>query len=273
MRSTSLFSLILLFILGSPALAQSQRGYNLFNPTPREQMREFAIDRPDITESPITVDAGHFQFEGDMIKWSRDNGTNSSGSAVTFVNALYKMGLTHSWDIHIGIEPYTKIYTPENEIANRGYGATTIRLKHNFWGNDGGTKTALGIIPYVSFVNGNPFDSDVVFGAGFPYEYELSSRFSLGGQSQFDFIPDVEKKGSYNMSYFQTIVLGGAVIGNLDFFAESVAIFPPGSNAQFLLDGGLIYNFSPNIKVDIATNIGLNNYSPTRVFLGLSFRI
>src|SRR4051794_35141958 len=36
--------------------------YTLFNPTPRKQMREMATDRPDKTESPYTVDAGHVQI-------------------------------------------------------------------------------------------------------------------------------------------------------------------------------------------------------------------
>jgi hypothetical protein len=36
-------------------------GYNLFNPAPRELMRELTPDRPDKTESPYAVDAGHIQ--------------------------------------------------------------------------------------------------------------------------------------------------------------------------------------------------------------------
>ena len=37
--------------------------YTLFNPTPAKCMREFDPDRPDITDSPFTIDAGHIQFE------------------------------------------------------------------------------------------------------------------------------------------------------------------------------------------------------------------
>ena len=37
--------------------------YTLFNPTPRDRLREMSTDRPDKTESPFTVDAGHFQIE------------------------------------------------------------------------------------------------------------------------------------------------------------------------------------------------------------------
>src|SRR5512140_1526866 len=40
-------------------------GYNLFHPTPHDLMRELTPDRPDKTESPYTVDAGHLQLEMD----------------------------------------------------------------------------------------------------------------------------------------------------------------------------------------------------------------
>ena len=41
--------------------------YHLFNPVPKEKMRDFVTDRPDRTESPISVDAGHFQIETDLL--------------------------------------------------------------------------------------------------------------------------------------------------------------------------------------------------------------
>ena len=35
-------------------------------------MREMSTDRPDKTESPYTVDAGHFQIEWDLFNFERD---------------------------------------------------------------------------------------------------------------------------------------------------------------------------------------------------------
>src|SRR6266436_4230281 len=49
--------------------------YHLFNPTPREYLREMVADRPDKTESPYTVDAGHFQVETDLVSYTRDHDT------------------------------------------------------------------------------------------------------------------------------------------------------------------------------------------------------
>ncbi|HEY0654643.1 MAG TPA: transporter [Chryseosolibacter sp.] len=263
-----LFVLAALTLFTVASYAQEQKGYHLFKPAPRDIMREFSIDRPDVTESPITVDAGHFQFEGDLLKWTKDSG-GRAGRTISVFNGLYKMGLSHSWDIHIGLELFNIYQNADAEKVGEGYGATTIRLKHNFWGNDGEKKTAFGIIPYATFTSGNPFDSDMNFGFGFPFSYSLNEDYDLGAQPQIDFIYNGV---DYELSYFQTVVIGGPVAGNLDFYLEGLAVFPKG-DAQFLMDGGLIYNVSPNVKVDLATNVGLNQAAPTRVYLGLSFRI
>ena len=44
--------------------------YTLFNPTPSQCLREFDPDRPDVTDSPFTVDAGHIQFESGLFSYS-----------------------------------------------------------------------------------------------------------------------------------------------------------------------------------------------------------
>jgi hypothetical protein len=249
--------------------AQTQRGYHLFNPTPRDNMRPFSIDRPDVTESPISVDPGHFQFEGDLVKWVKDE-QGESNRTINFMSGLYKMGITHSWDIHVGIELYNVYQDPDGNTYDEGYGTTTLRLKHNFWGNDGESKTAFGMIPYVTFLSGNPLDSDVTYGVGFPFSYALGEDHDLGAQPQFDFI--LNENGNHELSYFQTVVVGGQLTGDLDFYLEGLAIFNSFQN-QFLADGGLIYNFSPNVKVDVAANVGITKETPTRIYLGLSFRI
>jgi hypothetical protein len=44
--------------------------YTLFNPTPANCLREFDPDRPDVTDSPFTVDAGHIQFESSLFSYA-----------------------------------------------------------------------------------------------------------------------------------------------------------------------------------------------------------
>lgn len=247
---------------------ESKKSYNLFRPVPKSEMRAFSIDRPDVTESPMTVDAGHFQFEGDIFKIITAN-QGTSQRAFSFVNGLYKIGLSDSWDIQIGLELYNIYQDAEHNTYEKGYGNTTLRLKHNFWGNNGDTRTALGMIPYVTFPT-SPVDTEIIYGIGFPFSYTITDSFGAGAQFQFDFIPDSE--GRHQLSYLQTIVVGGKLVGDFDFYVEGQGVFSNDTNI-YSVNGGLIYNVTRNVKVDVATNLGLVEEALTRVYLGLSFRI
>ena len=44
--------------------------YWLLNPVPPDQMRSFSTDRPTKSNVPYTVDAGHFQYETDLVNFT-----------------------------------------------------------------------------------------------------------------------------------------------------------------------------------------------------------
>jgi hypothetical protein len=50
---------------GTPIVAAppDKGGYTLWNPTPRDKMRDMDTDRPNKTNTPHTIDAGHLQLE------------------------------------------------------------------------------------------------------------------------------------------------------------------------------------------------------------------
>jgi len=55
-----------LMVAAADASAGEKDQYTLFNPTPVDKMRAFNTDRPTKSNVPYTVDAGHFQYEGDI---------------------------------------------------------------------------------------------------------------------------------------------------------------------------------------------------------------
>src|SRR4026209_2035948 len=79
--------------------------YTLFNPTPKELMREMSTDRPDKTESPYTVDAGHFQVEMDLFGYTRDHDTAAGADSRTETFSVgpvnLKGGLFNNVDLQI----------------------------------------------------------------------------------------------------------------------------------------------------------------------------
>jgi hypothetical protein len=57
---------------GSEQTTIDKSVFNLFNPTPAEHLRDMDRDGPGTTESPYTVDAGHFQLEMTLVSYTSD---------------------------------------------------------------------------------------------------------------------------------------------------------------------------------------------------------
>lgn len=129
--------------------------YSIFNPPPRDDMREMSTDRPDTTESPMSVDAGHVQVELDLVAYGLGRGMVQT-TTVDVASTNLKLGLTHSTDLQLVIEPYHREragMTSASMATAAGYGGATVRVKQNLWGNDGGA-TAAALLPFASLSGG-----------------------------------------------------------------------------------------------------------------------
>src|SRR5262245_10319185 len=87
-------AVVLLGAVGA-ALGQDKSQYTLFNPTPDSLLRDLTTDRPDITESPFTVDAGHVQVETTIFGYTR-----SARDARGAITDSYELGTTN---VRIGL--------------------------------------------------------------------------------------------------------------------------------------------------------------------------
>ena len=83
--------------------------FNLFNPTPQEQLRGLDTDYPGSTESPYTVDAGHFQLELRWIGYSSDresfDGVTKRIEEWAIVPMNLKIGLLNQMDAQLHRQP------------------------------------------------------------------------------------------------------------------------------------------------------------------------
>lgn len=166
--------------------------YNLFNPTPVALLRELSTDRPDKTESPYTVDAGHIQLEADFANYTGDHDNGVETDAFNVAPFNFKIGLLNNVDVQIVFDSY--IHERVRDRAARttettsGVGDLTTRLKINLWGNDGG-KTAFAIMPFVKApTNSHGLGNNAVEGGVIlPLAVELPGGFGLGLMTEFDF--------------------------------------------------------------------------------------
>lgn len=265
----------------SPAADKSQ--YHLFNPTPRPLLREMVTDRPDKTESPYTVDAGHFQVELDFVSHTRDRDTSDGGDTRVTSLALapinLKAGLLNNVDLQLILETWNRVKTEDRAagtvVRQSGFGDVTPRLKVNLWGNDGG-RTALGLMPFVKFpTSQDHLGNDAVEGGLIiPLAIDLPKGFSLGLMSEFDFARNATDK-QYHPEYVHSITLGHDLIGKLGGYLEFFSQVSAESRAEWIgtFDLGLTYGITPNIQVDLGLNIGVTESADDlNPFAGLSFR-
>ena len=103
----------------SAAEGPDKSGFTLFQPTPRELLRELSTDRPDQTESPYTVDAGRFQIEMDFVQHCSHHDTSGGGSVRTknwsIAPLNLKLGLTKQVDLQLILDSHVGF-----RMENRG---------------------------------------------------------------------------------------------------------------------------------------------------------
>src|SRR5258705_11409916 len=90
---SQLFLVAAVALVAGAARAEDKSGFTLFYPTPRPLMRELNTDRPDTTESPYTVDAGHFQIELSFVDFTHDRSGGVSTDTIVAAPFNAKVGL------------------------------------------------------------------------------------------------------------------------------------------------------------------------------------
>lgn len=264
--------------------------YHLFRPTPRHLMRELATDRPDVTESPYTVDAGHFQAELSFIEYVRDDGGDFS--EVAYLPANLKLGLANNIDVQFVVTPLIDQEVDVNRFGlggqgESGFGPTQVRLKWNLWGNDGGPpprglperlkESALAIMPYVQLPTGEEelgFTDKVEWGVIVPFAVPLDEDYSLGVMAEIDFLRDDDD--DLAVAFVHTASVSRGLGGNLGGFAEYVGVATTEDSTGYAasLGVGLTYGLGADAQLDAGINVGLNEEAEDfRFFTGLSFRL
>ena len=255
--------------------------YTLTNPTPRELWRPMSADRPDITESPITVDAGHVQIELSFVDYRRDdrNSDRTKVEAWTFGATNIKIGLLNNVDIQFVFDAYVDEETDDEAAGTsssaQGFNDTQIRLKINLWGNDGG-ETAFGLMPFIQLPTGSDeLSSDHVEGGLIvPFATELGDGWGLGLMAEVDWVFD-EDDGEYDTEFVHTAVLGHDIMGSLGGYVEYIGIVSGDgdSDYQALIGTGLTYGLSADLVLDVGANFGLTRAAEdVNVFAGVTVR-
>ena len=268
--------LALLSVVNIAVFGQQKTFYHLFRPVPGDSLREMETDRPDVTESPQTVDAGHFQFETDLVRFQRENGKVGRSDEYLFNLANIKLGLTNSTAIQLTFESFVvkKDFNTESSFdRNSGSGDLTLRLKQNLLGNDKG-KFAIALLPYVKFPTSRAArESQYEGGIIIPMSIKFGNDWKLGFQVEADRLQDEEGSGHHNQ-ILQTLTVSHPLTRKLDGIIETYYTYEfKDSHLKNYLNAALQYELSKDLLIDGGLNYGVQHDARKSYFIGLSFRL
>ncbi len=264
---------------GAPPTGSDKSEFTLFNPTPRDLWRPMSADRPDVTESPKTVDAGAVQLEISFFEYLHDSHNTSAETADSLLLAFtnVKVGLLNNVDLQIVFAPYVRDETrPDAGTATvgEGFSDVVVRLKINFWGNDQGD-TALGILPFIKIPTGTSVSNGrVEAGIALPFGWDISEKVGLGVMPQLDLVYN-EATGTHDIGLLFSTVLGFEIWGPVAGYVEyvGIAFFNGGDDHESLLSFGGTYEVTPNAVLDVGARVGLNrSANDLAVFTGITLR-
>ena len=259
--------------------AENKNVYNLFHPTPPDLMRELSTDRPDKTESPYTVDAGHFQWEMDFAVFTLERVDGAQSQTWNIAPVNIKVGLTNNTDLQLFFDSYIHERIEDHRArageTTDGVGDLTTRLKINLWGDDGGT-TAFAIMPFIKApTNSHGLGNDAVEGGViFPLAVALPGAWSMGLQTEVDFRRNESNRGSHP-EFINSVTfshdIAGKLDGYVDFFSNVSAV--RGVGWVGTVDLGLTYAMAKNVQLDAGCNFGVTRpAADLQPFTGISLR-
>lgn len=266
---------LLLLLLASAlplaaAPAADKSGYSLAHPVPAALLRDLATDRPDATESPFTIDAGHAQLELDLANFTRNHldGTRTTTWGVAPFNL--RLGLLNNLEAGLFVAPYGRVAeTPRGgpRTSRAGFGDVTLRAKINFWGNDGG-ENAFGVIGDVTLPTAvNGLGNDYAAGTlTFPVALELAGGWEAGAMTQ------VACQRGTRSRWSNSVTVGHALARAVSGYVELTSSAGEGAHVA-TFDTGVAWKLDANTQLDCGVNLGLSRSADDlSVFAGMSRR-
>jgi hypothetical protein len=272
------------------ALAQSaaqsdaqpdKSAYTLFDPVPDDQMRDFNTDRPPKANVPYTVDAGHFQYETDLINYAFNQVSGTVHTDTWLApNPTFKFGLLNNVDLEInapiGIGVRSFDAATGDSSTMWGFGDVFVRAKVNLWGNDGG-QTAFALIPYVKAptapigIGNGAVEGGVIA----PLSISLPQGFGLLLNSEIDILKNANDYGRH-ANFVNLVTVSHELVKDVTLYVEAWSDYnddPAQRTTQYSLDFAAAWLVRRNLQLDVGVDFGLNAATPkVQAFAGISQR-
>ena len=234
-------------------------------------LRELTTDRPDATESPFTVDAGHVQLEMDALSYTRNRLDGVRTTEWVFAPFNLRYGLTPNVEAGIFVVPHMRVTEKDRagpKQTVRGVGDTTLRMKLNLQGNDGGG-TAFGLMADIKLPTAaDGLGNDHTEGAlTFPIAYEVGAGWEGAAMTSVEFAHTDRGRRAV---WVNTITFAREIAPDLGGFLELTSAAGDGNHVA-TFNCGLTRALGPRAQLDCGVNIGISRHAPDlTVFVGIA---
>ncbi len=255
----------------------TRSSYHLFKPMPKSlERKEMETDRPNVTETPHTVDAGHFQYETDMFRHQRENTEESKQRRWLYNQANLKLGLLKNTALQVIVQSYNKesvtdLATGQKQTGS-GFGDLIVRVKQCLYGNYNGN-FSIALLPYVKIPT-NRYSDHQKYEEGLlvPMLIKLPHDWKIGLQVEGSYLRDDDQPARH-IEALQSVVISHVLFKKLEVFGESFYTFNfKEHKMNNFLDAALEYEITRDVKVDAGLNYGLQKTVQKEYFVGLAFR-
>ncbi len=241
------------------------------------QPENIFTDRPDQTESPLTVGRGFFQAElGASIEKTREFSSVIGTFKVfnhSYPSVLLRYGVANNAELRLGAEFLQEEYRniEVDDPNTTGLGPLTVGTKIKICSEKKYIpETAVLLSVSVPFNKESPFQSDYT-GAEFRFAmaHTLSRIFSLSYNLGGEF-----GSGSPGATGIYSLSLAASLLKNFSAFAELYGYLPEKEIPDHRFDGGITYLIDKNLQLDLSGGIGITKESPDYfISTGVSFRL
>lgn len=223
------------------------------------QTHPLVSDRPDFTESPLSVPTGLFQVEGGL-SYATTPGINM----LTAGELLVRYGLLDRLEVRLGIPSFLSMDDPGD---TSGFSDASVGVKYQLGptlsGWDIAVLGALSLPVGEDAFSSDRLDPSALVTAG----RAVTENLSMTGQLRGSIV------GAGNNSMLESsLVAGFGLLGDINGFVEALARFRDGVDTGVQVNLGITSIIRPGFQLDLHTGFGLTNTMPD-FLIGAGFAI
>ena len=226
----------------------------------------FNTDRPDQSNTPWLVPGGTLQLETGFVM-EKDYSNTYRVTNYSLTNTLLKYGINEFCEIRVRAD-YLNTHNHNTGYNINGFNALAIGLKIKL-ANKRGYLPQAALVAHLTLKSEDQYytPDNSAMDITLCFTHDLSSNWSISHNWGTEW--DGEKP---EMIFYNTLSVGYN-FNKLGLFLENYNFYQSEKGPDFRLDGGIMYDLKPNIKLDVSGGIGLSESSPDYfISAGISLR-